>query len=284
MSRIYPIFAVLLLLASCLGREGQPAGVDHVAESVEMNAGDSILSEVFSSLNEITENLNIIRIRENLISSAYPAGEVPLEPTAGIKADLEAIDLLLEENRQTIARLRGSAEELRKANYKVTSLESLLTALGDQMAAKDAEIAELKEQLQIMSHEAEVLAGTVEELSTELEELTRIRGELTDSLHTAYYIVGSARELQRKGIISKSGLIGRTKVVRENRELDDFVRTDTRHFEEVIIGRRNVELITNHPDASYVFVMGDKRVCQSLVITHKPRFWGRSKVLVISYK
>ncbi|MCC8034849.1 MAG: hypothetical protein LIO77_02810, partial [Rikenellaceae bacterium] len=103
-------------------------------------------------------------------------------------------------------------------------------------------------------------------------------------LHTAYYIVGSARDLLKKGIITKSGFIGRTKVVSEDRELDDFVRTDTRYFDQVIIGRRNVELITNHPDGSYVFVMGDKGVCQSLVITDKERFWGRSKVLVISYK
>lgn len=275
---------MLILLMACNGRKQSIPAADIVVTEHERAADDSLLNEIFLSLNDITENLNTIKIRENLIASGYSRAEVPMEPTAGIKADIAAIDELLAENRRTIERLHINAEQLRKSNYQVASLEKLLSSLADQIAVKDSEIDDLKEELRIKAEQVETLAGTVEQLSTELDAVAREKGELTDSLHTAYYIVGTVRDLQKKGIINKSGFIGRTLVVSEQRELDDFVRIDTRTFDEVIIGQKNVELVTTHPEGSYVFVMGDRNVYQSLVITDKQRFWGRSKVLVLCYK
>lgn len=278
--------AVALVLCSCIDRQ-KPAEQPSATEDTilrEKELGDSLLNEVFASLTEITDNLNTIKIRENLITSSYNSGEIQVEPTAVIRADIAAIDDLLAENRRALDRLRHNADQLKKANRQVESLERLLSAFADQIAAKDQEINSLKEELQIVNRQVEIL-------SSGLEEVSRIRGELetelestTGILNTAYYIVGSAKELKKKGITGKSGFIGRTTVVNDNHELDDFTAIDLRTFDELILGRKNVEIITSHPEGSYVFVMGERGVFQSLVITDKARFWAASKILVVSYK
>ncbi|MCD8171932.1 MAG: hypothetical protein LUD76_00450 [Alistipes sp.] len=280
------ILALVVTLCSCLGPQ-KPAEQHPVAEDTlqrEKEFSDSLLSEVFASLTEITDNLNTIKIRENLITTSYNSGEIQVEPTAVIRADIAAIDELLAENRRALDRLRHNADQLKKANRQVESLERLLSAFADQIAAKDHEINALKEELRIKTEQ-------VETLTSGLEEETRLRGELetelestTGMLNTAYYIVGSAKELKRKGITGKSGFIGRTTVVNDNHELDDFTAIDLRTFDELILGRKNVEVVTSHPEGSYVFVMGERGVYQSLVITDKARFWATSKILVVSYK
>lgn len=284
---IIPVIAVLVV--SCIGdgrqQVGQGTGFTDNTVREEKQVNDSIMNEVFASLTDIADNLNTIKIRENLITSSYTGGDVPMEPTAVILSDIAAIDDLLAENRRAIERLQHSAAALRNSNSaQVTSLERLLSALADQVAAKDREIDALKEELRFKSERVETLTG-------DLDEVSRIKGELetdlavtTDMLNTVYYIVGTAKELKEKGITGKSGFIGRTTVLTDSHELDNFTVTDMRTFDELILGRKNVEVVTNHPEGSYVFVMGDKGVYQSLVITDKARFWSTSKALVVSYK
>ena len=68
MKKILYLF-VLLLLASCTGgqkTERLTSQNDSLAVAVAQK--DSVLNEVFSSLSTVTENLNAIKSRENIIN------------------------------------------------------------------------------------------------------------------------------------------------------------------------------------------------------------------------
>ena len=284
---LYPAI-FLLLFFSCVDR-----GQQKISEQLQMRndslalvvaAKDSLISDVFSSMSEIADNLNLIKVRENIISTNLNNNEIGKEPRTQINEDIREIDLLLQRNRQSITQLKQSADQLKKANIKIASLEQLIAGLTTQVETSNEEIKVLKRELNWKNVEIVELNTEVTELS---HEKSKLEGEVKskgDLLSTAYYIVGSQKELLSREIIYKSGFIGRTLKINENRSLDTFTQVDTRTFDEVIIGKKNMEIVSSHPGGSYELVMDDKGTCSSLVIIDKQAFWEYSKVLVISYK
>ena len=91
-------------------------------------AKDSILNDLFASLTAISENLDMIKSRENIVTAQ--SGELNRETKTKIAEDIQEIDQLLLENRQTIERLRNSAEQLRKANVRIAKLDKLVATDG----------------------------------------------------------------------------------------------------------------------------------------------------------
>lgn len=281
-----------MLLASCTGgqkTERLTSQNDSLAVAVAQK--DSVLNEVFSSLSTVTENLNAIKSRENIINENIDKGEIPKGTTTQINEDIEAINQLLIANRQTIARLQQSADQLKKANVKIGSFEKLIAQLNAQIESKDQEIKILKQNLENMHVQVAELTEQVSGLNTQVSgltaEKTSLEGEVktqNNILNTGYYIVGSEKELLSKEIVYKSGFIGRTLKINENRSLDSFTQVDIRNFDDVKIGHKKATLVSSHPAGSYEFVMNDSGVFESLVIKDKSKFWEYSKVLVISYK
>ena len=290
MKKILYLFA--LLLASCTGgQKTERLTSQNDSLAVVVAQKDSVLNEVFSSLSIVTENLNAIKSRENIINENIDKGEIPKGTTTQINEDIEAINQLLIANRQTIARLQQSADQLKKANVKIGRFEKLIAQLNAQIESKDQEIKILKQNLENMHVQVAELTEQVSGLNTQVSgltaEKTSLEGEVktqNNILNTGYYIVGSEKELLSKEIVYKSGFIGRTLKINENRSLDSFTQVDIRNFDDVKIGHKKATLVSSHPAGSYEFVMNDSGVFESLVIKDKSKFWEYSKVLVISYK
>ena len=286
------LFIFLLPFVSCVSKQSaDKLQADRDSLSLVVAAKDSIIEDVFTSLNEIAENLGAIKARENLISNSVGEGEIRKQATVQISQDIQQIDQLLQTNRQMIARLEQSAAQLKKANVKIAGLEKLIKQMNEQVESKDNEIAELRKTLQERNVEVADLNTKVEAYGSAVEELTvekdQLEGQVkstTDLLNVAYYIIGPEKELISKEIIYKSGFIGRTLKINENRSLDSFIQVDARTFDEVIIGKKKVTLVSSHPEGSYEFVMNGDNFYSSLVIKDKDKFWEYSKVLVISYK
>ncbi len=287
------IFALVALsMFSCVSRKN----AEHLQEqrdslSVVVAQKDSMINSVFVTLNGITENLNAIKSRENILTAAVDNGEIKKSAATQISEDITVIDELLESNRRKIAQLQNTAAKLKAANVEIASLNKLIAELQTQADSRNSEIAALKESLAKMSIEVQDLTARVETQNDTIELLTETRTSeeeevksKSDLLSTAYYIVGSQKELIGDHIIYKSGFVGRTLKINENRNLDNFTAVDTRTFDRVEIGHRNVTVVTNHPADSYELLMDDSGAVASLVIRDPARFWELSKVLVISYR
>lgn len=89
-----------------------------------IRAKDSLINLVFSDINAISENLAVIKSRENLITVAGEQ-EGSRRPVEEINNDIAAIDRLLQDNRKKIESLERSAAQLRKANLRIEGLERM---------------------------------------------------------------------------------------------------------------------------------------------------------------
>lgn len=279
-----------LLCASCVSRgTAEKIGNERDSLAVALDEKDSLLNEVFSAVNTISENLSAIRMRENLL--ALDNTESARRPLDRINEDIAAIDNLLAENRLKIESLEHSASQLRKAKVRISGLEQMIETLHAQLDEKNRSVEQLKEELAQMGVRVEDLSTQVAQQERQVEELSAQRNELeanvaetTTRLYTVYYLVGEQKELLDAQIVRKSGFIGRTLTIDERHTLDRFTKGDARELEEIPIGRKNVTLVTAHPEDSYQWVEGENKEVAALRILNPERFWEASKILVISYK
>ena len=275
---------VVALLASCVSRQ-VAVEAESRSDSLELvvSAKDSLINAVFADINAISENLALIKSRENLITVAGES-EGGRRPVEEIDNDIKAIDRLLRENRAKIESLQRSAAQLRKANLRIDGLEKMIADMNRQLAEKKAEVEQLRESLVRMGDEVKSLTEEVAVRSAEVENLSGEKVELQNQLNTVYYIVGAEKELRDAQIINKQGFIGRTLTVGRNSNFDSFTMTDSRLLSEIPVGQKRASVVTSHPEDSYQLVTAGDKVVEKLVITDPVRFWETSKVLIISYK
>ena len=277
---------VVALLASCVSRQ-VAVEAESRSDSLELvvSAKDSLINAVFADINAISENLALIKSRENLITVAGES-EGGRRPVEEINNDIAAIDRLLQENKDKIASLQRAAAQLRKANLRIDGLEKMIADLNKQLAGKKDEIARLRESLDKMGVEVEVLTEQVAEQNARAENLSSEKVELENQLHTVYYIVGVEKELRDAQIIDKQGFIGRTLTVNNTNNLESFTKADSRLLSEIPVGRKKVTVVTAQPEDSYQLVTGGEKdkIVTKLLITDPVRFWESSKILIISYK
>ena len=275
---------VVALLASCVSRQ-VAVEAESRSDSLELvvSAKDSLINAVFADINAISENLALIKSRENLITVAGES-EGGRRPVEEIDNDIKAIDRLLRENRAKIESLQRSAAQLRKANLRIDGLETMIADMNRQLAEKKAEVEQLRESLVRMGDEVKSLTEEVAVRSAEVENLSGEKVELQNQLNTVYYIVGAEKELRDAQIINKQGFIGRTLTVGRNSNFDSFTMADSRLLSEVPVGQKKATLVTSHPEGSYELVTDANKVVEKLIITDPVRFWESSKILIISYK
>lgn len=275
---------VVALLASCVSRQ-VAVEAESRSDSLELvvSAKDSLINAVFADINAISENLALIKSRENLITVAGES-EGGRRPVEEIDNDIKAIDRLLRENRAKIESLQRSAAQLRKANLRIDGLEKMIADMNRQLAEKKAEVEQLRESLVRMGDEVKSLTEEVAVRSAEVENLSGEKVELQNQLNTVYYIVGAEKELRDAQIINKQGFIGRTLTVGRNSNFDSFTMADSRLLTEIPVGQKKATLVTSHPEGSYELVTDANKVVEKLIITDPVRFWESSKILIISCK
>ncbi|MFH1120754.1 MAG: hypothetical protein V1775_13105 [Bacteroidota bacterium] len=241
---------------------------------------DTTILDYLTSFNAIQANLDSIKQAEMIISqSANADGELQPDQKEQINRDINMIYEMLQKNKQTIAELKS---KLRKSNGKVVALEQMVERMTRQIEEKDGQIAQLREQLEKMNIQIEILNSNVENLASEGKAKSQTISEKTEELNTAYYVIGTKKELRDQKIITMEGGfagIGRNKKLKEDFNRDYFTRVDITKLRSIPVLKKKASVITTHPTQSYK-IYGEKSV-DSLVIKNAKEFWSASKYLVI---
>lgn len=237
----------------------------------QLNEKESALQEFIVSFNEIQENLNAIKEKEKLVSKVNTKADVKNRHEQ-IREDIQAIYDLMEKNKNRISSL---SEKLKNSNLKLAGMQKMIENLQMSLNLKDEEISELRSRIEGLNVE-------LSNLGTNYRAAEKENAAKTEALNTAYYAIGTSKELKEKQVIAKEGgFIGlgkSTKVISDfNREY--FTKINIQQTTSISLGAKKAKLITTHPKNSYKLV-GEKPV-EKLEITDPGEFWSSSKYLVI---
>ncbi len=254
----------------------------------ETNQKDKTLTTFMESFAEVEKNLGEIRAREMNIEMSKEENLSSEDLKERIAADVQEINRLITENKETISKLNVKLKNSTNENVRLNNtMQKLQKELEEQVAQREERITTLNTELEKMH-------GTVEELNTNLASLKESNTEKEQSieqkiqtLNTAYYVSGEAKDLENKEIIDKEGGflgLGRTEKLKDNFSQDQFTKIDIRETVLFPVDGDKIELVTSHPTDSYKIEKDETGENLNLVVSNPEKFWESSKYLVMVVK
>jgi hypothetical protein len=281
--KIFVAFTTLLLIVATLNftscgsgsKESNPE-LDSTKNANSFLSGkltekEAAIEEFIGAFNEIQENLNTIKEKEKIVTSTTAGSDV-MNKQDQIKEDIQAIYDLMAKNKN---RINSLTKKLGDSNLKNEGLQKMIANLQNSINLKDEEIADLKSKIENLNIE-------LSSLTTNYKSVEQENSLKTIALNTAYYAIGTAKELKEKNVISKEGGIlgiGKTTKVKPEFNREYFTKINIEKVNSINIGAKKAQLVTVHPKSSYNLV-GEKPV-EKLIITNAREFWSASKFLVI---
>ena len=269
------LVVVLLMLTACGKNSKQEE--ERQKELTELQTLRTQVAEQDSLINLVIQNFAQIQQLEGMITLDSNS-EVPQSQRGKIEDNLRLINEKLESNRQTIDLLN---KKLAQSGNKNSSLQRTIGTLQEQLNAKNAEILDLTEELKRKNYAIGVLDSMVTDLSNNVENLSKTSAaqqaelERQDAaLNTVRYCIGTSRDLKDMNIIRNG------EVVTEGYQSDYFTQIDLRKVTSIPLYEKKAELKTKHPKSSYKLVKGEDKML-TLEITNPREFWSLSKILVV---
>jgi uncharacterized protein YfkK (UPF0435 family) len=240
---------------------------------------DEAINEFIRSVNDVQQMLDTIKTKENLINlSTQQSGELQVSAKDQIKNDITDIYSLLLKNKHQLSVL---TRQLKASGMKVTELQIMVARLTKDIAEKNAELEALRAKLAKMDIVVETanlkldtLTNIVKMQTNQINDQSQTISGQDAALNTAYYIIGTSKELAKNGVIGKGDRI----LGDFNKSL--FTKIDIRNVKEISILSKKAKVLSNHPTTSYKLT-GDKKIIQALEITDYKAFWSNVKYLVI---
>jgi len=239
---------------------------------------DLAINDFMKSVNDIQGMLDSIKLKEQIISrSTQGVGEMQVSMKDKIRDDIASIYSIMLKNKHDMEIL---SNKLKNSGMKLTEFQKMVDRLQQEIADKDNDLAALHDRLSKMdivlataTHKIDTLNHVVQTQNDQLTSQTQTISEQTTALNTAYYILGTSKELKNEKII-KGGKI----LPDFNKSL--FTKVDIRNVSQIPIQKKKAVLLSNHPTSSFKLNMDGKKV-SSIAVTDEKAFWSNTKYLVV---
>ena len=284
----YLIFLLIPIIFACepakpkLNPEVEALKVENQKLMSQAQQKDSAYSQLFESLNQIEQNLSLIRNKQKLIQESTRTGvEMKVDVRQKIAENIKAINDLMARNRGMVNSLN---EKMKGMNMEIEGFKQSVESLTATVTQKETEIADLKTKLTAMNFTVETLNARIDTMRTiNQEKDVKIAGQI-EVMNTAYYVFGTSKELLAKGVITKEGgFIGINTSIKMKQDFDEsaFKKIDIRELDIVEVQGKKIKIVSTHPAGSYRIETNAKGEVERIQITNPTKFWSVSKYLVV---
>ncbi len=282
MKYLLSLLPVLILLTACnqeeltqLQKEVRKLRQQNEMIQRQEQEKNKFVEEYATTLNEVYDNLENIRRREGLISEYsknIEKGRKSLKDK--MNSDISAIDAYINASKNKLAALQ---KRFRRIEMDSKAFEQTIEKLTRQLEEKEKFIARLKEQNQVLNKKVEIAHKAMQQKDLIIE-------EQNEQLVTAYYVIGTDKELEEKHIVEEKGGIlgfGKTIVVSSSLENSYFTSTKIDTMARITIDSptEDIEIVSAHDPASFDLVPVDKD--KTLLEIKDPRAFWKMRYLVI---
>ena len=283
MKKLLFIIPVVLLFTACHNYQADVAQKESEKQEliVSSDQKDSTISFFINEVNDIEINLSSIDSSKRMVSTSTANPELRKTQIVRINENIESIKTLVQQNKARIAAL---TKKLKSSGYKISGLEKLIANLNLQIVEKDKQLAELNDKITMLNTTIVNQNNRIAELNMINTEKQQVVDNQRSELNTAYYIIGTSKNLIAKGVLVKEGGfigLGKSKVMKDNYNSTGFTQVDITQTTTLPLDTKDAKLITTHPTSSYTLKHTDKKHISALVITDPTNFWKASKYLVI---
>ncbi len=279
--------AVILLLTSC-GQQSEREIERLKAENDSLQTYKLQLQEevndYFATLFDVQQGIEKIKAAQNIIPVRPLSENTPQDIRNRVTDDVAFINELIKSNQEELEKLRT---KMKRSTFQLDNLEKTLESLTKQLNEESTKVARLQKQLVQKDSVITKLGTTVDELGKNVEDLSQqnvekqeVIQQQDEALNSAWYAIGSVKELKDNKIISSDGIFSAKKILQADFNKNYFVKVDARSTNSIpLYSKSKAKLLTNHPRTSYKLEKENDNYM--LVITDPNEFWSISKYLVV---
>ena len=248
---------------------------------------DSVINELVQTFNEIEQDMNIVREKEDLLALSADNPEFPDDMRERIVKEIREMNSLLEENKAKVISLN---KRLKKSGIQIAALEDKIGLLEESIQRRDSSIQVLKMELTDQDFQLAELYIVLDSLDTAVEEkdsTIQFKEEVISQneaeLDKAYLASGKFKELQEIGLVSKEGGflgLGKNKVVPADLTDSFFNQISISQTDRIDVNAKKAELISAHPEDSYQVISNDS-IVEYIAITQPEKFWKKTRYAVV---
>jgi DNA repair exonuclease SbcCD ATPase subunit len=281
MKKLWLGIFIVGLIASCTNvkesKEYKELQAQRDSLLMESTGAQQEAVEMMAVISEVEANFAKIREAEKYISTqSSQSGEMSQATKDRINDNFKMINDILQRNKQQLAELNKKQSSSSK---EILALKNTITRLNNEMKESSNRLVELQNQLSLKDEQIEQLSQDITALALESEQQSVVIQEQDKTLHTAYYVFGTANELKDQKILS-GGFLKQTKVMKETFNKEYFLQIDIREVTQIPLYAPKAKLWSIHPEGTYEFVKGSDNNME-LFITDTQRFWSLTKFLII---
>lgn len=284
-----PLFSVivlsLVLFSSCGFQSSDYKALKAQNDSL-LRAKHQMQDEIdgyFSAMNQIEQNIEKIKETQGVLSTQPVGEELDTDARIKVNEDLVYLNEMLQANKDELARLKT---RIKRSAFKSEELERTLARLTKSLEEESAKVALLQTELAAKDSLIAQLGTTVDDMGKDIEELktdvntkqTKIT-EQDETIHTAWYVFGTRKELKEQKIITSEGIFSPQRILQSDFNKSYFVRIDARKTKSIPLYSTRAKILTSHPKSSYTLEKDNGNFV--LLITDTKEFWSVSKYLVI---
>ncbi len=237
----------------------------------------------FSSMNQIEQNIEKIKEAQGLLTNQPIGEELDSDARMKISDDLLYLNEMLKANKEELANLKA---KIKRSSFKSEQLERNLARLTKSLEEQGSKVAMLQSQIVAKDSVINELGAAVEDLGKNIDELktdvskkeTKI-SEQDETIHTAWYVFGTRKELKEQKIVTSNGMFSAKQILQSDFNKNYFVRIDARKTKSIPLYSTRAKILTSHPKSSYTLEKENDNYV--LLILDTKEFWSVSKYLVI---
>ncbi len=242
---------------------------------------DSTISFFMDEINDIEANLAAVDTSKRNVITNTSNPDLRRTQITKINDNIENIKALMQENKD---RLDALNKKLKNSGYKISGLNKMIATLTMQIAQKDSQLVDLNTKITELNTTVSTQGTRISELVSQNEEKQRMVDQRISELNTAYYVVGTSKDLLTRGVTTKEGGfigLGKSKVMNSNNN-SGFTQIDITQTTTIPLNAKDAKLTTSHPAGSYTIGRPDKKHVTDLAITDPTAFWRASKYLIVT--
>lgn len=286
-TRVALVGLIAAVIVGCNNREQElqqqlsKAQSDQVTLKQNIADRDKAFEEVMKAINDVYTDLEKARSKEAKLVERAGGSEVPPEITNAatrqtLLQNINEIGSTLKENRKKINNLQARVKTFRG---EVASLNTLITNLKQSLQEREQSIAQLEAKVKGLETTVAENTKTIAEKENTIEEQKK-------TMNKAFYVVGTRKELEEKGIITDEGgflwgLLGSTTVVASGVDRSLFTPID-RTKDQTIQVTGEIDEILPHRNQDFFAMAHPEGADQtSLKIVQPDKFWQDNYLVVI---
>lgn len=275
----------LLFVIGCSNKEPelqkQISQLESERTTLQQNMAEreKFVGEVVQAVNDVYKDVEAARVRESKLVQKTTGTEgasniANLDTRQQLLDNISSIGLTLKENQKKISNLQVRA---RKLGVEITGLNKVIETLKQTIAEREVSIAALETRVTGLESDVAAKAQVISEKEAAIEQHVK-------TLNTAYYIVGTRDELEKKGIINEEGgflwgLLGSTTVMSSGINTDAFTAVDVRKDQTIEV---NGEIDAILPARSKgLFTLVNDNAKTVLTINDASKFWLEKYLVVV---